>query len=500
LRGSSKEHGQCFDPGLANLPQPLRLFRISIERHTYMFNQRKWFIFGATIIIIGVIIWGTSISIGIFLPIFLLGIAAIIVLLIIFAHPYLGIAFMIASLPLGIYTQIPGFENFSSITAIFGLLTLVFYVFKNPRHFLRVNIKDTFLYIGVIFLIISFSAGIVLPISYGINYPLTYIQLLILIWLTGCLFDSRQKIETFMKFFIAGNFLGIILSLRTYSVVNIGGDINRLAGTVGNANEFGIYLSIAVIMCVYMSITTSRLLIRILYFTLIIPFIATIILSGSRGAILFLVMVIAIQLLRLLKRKAFLLIVIIGAFIGAYLIARSYLPTGFTQRIESIPNDILNSSDTIGLRYKLWQFGLTLWWEKPILGIGPGMFQYYEGFSGIYGQRALVAHNMYVTLLVENGIIGLFIFIFILFKSLFNYERTIRFSVNQEFVKELAITWEAIMLVLLLNGLKGEFEPNKVLWLCIGLSMVVGTLVKEYKQKDELSQKMIVNNGIKGII
>jgi O-antigen ligase len=418
---------------------------------------------------------------------FFLGAAGLILLGLIFQRPYLGIVFMLCTLPVLIYAKLPaGLSAFTSLTSLFGLAGVVFYILRNRNFLAESRTSDRSIYViaGLLFMVIIVGEA-TKPISTGITYTFTYIQLLILIWLSEQLFKTRQTIENAMKWFISANIMAVVISLNQFNAGVTYGDINRLSGLEGNANEFAIYLSVAIIMLVYFIMVANKSITRLLLLLLAMGMIVPIILSGSRGAVLFLIPVITLQLLQIRKNRIIIGIFVIMALLVAVVIITPFLPGEYIQRITNIPQDILYGSDTVGLRYGLWQYGLELWSRAPILGIGSGLFAIYSINSPVlHGTRFLPLHNTYLTQLVENGIIGLLFFLLLIVRSGINYSGVIPAAGNDLRLKGLAITWQAVMLLILFNGLKGDWNTSKLLWFCFAISMVVMSVQNKHVNND----------------
>ena len=67
-----------------------------------------------------------------------------------------------------------------------------------------------------------------------------------------------------------------------------------------------------------------------------------------------------------------------------------------------------------------------MWLDNPIAGIGIGMFPselklYPNPQYSYYFSHGLVAHNMYVSMLAETGIIGAFLFLALLVSAFVNF-------------------------------------------------------------------------------
>jgi O-antigen ligase len=289
---------------------------------------------------------------------------------------------------------------------------------------------------------------------------------------------TAQQVEILMKIFIGSNILALIISLPNFDfyVSQTLSDVNRLSGKVGNSNEFSIYVSVAILMLLYFFAQSTKKSEKIIILILSIIMTLFVMLSGSRGGILFLIPVMIWQMIRFSKKNLPLLVLIMVSL----LFLSSLLPSAYVDRIKAIPQDIITQSDTVGLRYGLWQYAIQLWKQKPVFGIGTGVFVYYSDQSPIlHGVRNLQAHNTYITYLAENGIVGLGFFLFIIFKSIFNFEKVKQFKEGLAVFKNLAVTWESILLVFLLNGIKGNLNMNKIMWFSFAISVVLITIASQ---------------------
>ena len=86
-----------------------------------------------------------------------------------------------------------------------------------------------------------------------------------------------------------------------------------------------------------------------------------------------------------------------------------------------------------GSRGAIWEAGISLWRQKPILGWGYGVNQElnsikYLGYIPGYGDYGFAFHNSYLSVLIEAGIIGLGIvllhYIIIILGGMKQYRKT----------------------------------------------------------------------------
>jgi O-antigen ligase len=58
---------------------------------------------------------------------------------------------------------------------------------------------------------------------------------------------------------------------------------------------------------------------------------------------------------------------------------------------------------TFDIRLRMWEYGWEAWKESPILGVGAGCF---NTIPPRYGEKARVAHNTFISVLAETGLVG----------------------------------------------------------------------------------------------
>lgn len=138
----------------------------------------------------------------------------------------------------------------------------------------------------------------------------------------------------------------------------------------------------------------------------------TLILAGTCVLLMF------IPRLPLLSRRVFAIIwyAVIIALIIAFVIAIPQIAKVSSHKTIHAVNEILsgNIDDSLGSnRIYIWRRALTLVREKPIIGHGPDNF--FPAFAKAFGEEAMElynvyfdkAHNEYLQVLVDNGILGL---------------------------------------------------------------------------------------------
>ncbi|MCE5253299.1 MAG: O-antigen ligase family protein [Actinomycetia bacterium] len=136
-----------------------------------------------------------------------------------------------------------------------------------------------------------------------------------------------------------------------------------------------------------------------LYWLLPVPAALGTLLTGSRmGVITLVVALLAGLVISWSKsmRMAF-LVFLIAACLAA--IVPEAIPAALIERVGEG-----TESEGFQLRQEQWATGLEVWSEVPLTGVGVGAFQSAVGRAGGHD---IVAHNTFIQVLVENGIVGL---------------------------------------------------------------------------------------------
>ena len=135
-------------------------------------------------------------------------------------------------------------------------------------------------------------------------------------------------------------------------------------------------------------------------------------------------------------------------------------------------------------REEIWKCALeNVFPNYPIWGVGLGVENTIAALSGYGLPNNVGIHNMYITLLIQVGIVGAVVFLFIICKYTINALRYIRFT-NTMFLP-------ALMLVSAwINGIGEEVYAERFVWMAIGMVYV---LQKEFMSVE--NKKMLKENG-----
>jgi O-antigen ligase len=258
-----------------------------------------------------------------------------------------------------------------------------------------------------------------------------------------------------------------------YSIAATAYEAQRLTGGALDLNEFAIDLVMSIPMAVYCA--TQPKVNRLLRIANIIycPVCAiSIMLTGSRmGFLGMCVMVFLLGLFYLFKRPV--LTIGLGLVMGVpfvFLVSK-FIPESTWERVSGSVEEI-QTGNWSG-RLKIYEAGLVIFQEYPILGTGSGTFNHMIGQVIGSGKFASIsAHNTYLSVSVELGAIGLLILLAILLVAGIY---TFKMSFRERF------TWQIMLFTWIVSAFVLHMDYFKMFWFVLGL---IACQFAAFKKKD----------------
>lgn len=257
-------------------------------------------------------------------------------------------------------------------------------------------------------LFVLWTAGVLLFISHGVRPPRklgTFVQLLIMVWMVWELAPSRQRLLGLMTAYVLGAYVTAFDTIRLYRTA--GGALRRFAAGAFDPNDLAMILALALPMAWYLGMSYRQPLLRWLCRAFVPIGVLAIGLTGSRGAMItgvLALMVIPLTMTRLSPGRlatALLLLVVSGT------LAVVYLPETVVERLATTRSEVEDA--TLGGRLKIWRAGMLVFSERPIIGYGLASFK--TAVTSVMGPAAQVAHNSFISVLVETGLVGFLLYV-----------------------------------------------------------------------------------------
>ena len=183
-----------------------------------------------------------------------------------------------------------------------------------------------------------------------------------------------------------------------------------------------------------------------IYKVLIIFLCTGMLFTGSRGALISFTAGFGILLFLEMKKResrkpvlGIVVIAVITVIIALRIIPEHLLTSRFSQTSILGIDELERGSHN---RYTIWLHALGLFMKSPIIGYGSGNF--FSAIATVYKECA--SHNMYILLLVEEGLVGLLIFgcgLFGIFKQLYKKALFVTFAMFSS-ICVMALTLDSI--------------------------------------------------------
>ena len=277
--------------------------------------------------------------------------------------------------------------------------------------------------LGIMVLSTSYATEKGLALSESVRF-LTYVFIFFLIKYE---FSTRKSVKNLLGCYIfTASLLSIFGIFQHFTTLGLdkkfivkyasGYSVVKIAATMYNPNAYAAFLILIIFPVIMLTIYEKNKIMKTIYGIISILIFVNIVMTYSRNALLgFGIGAMVLCVLYSLK--------LIIAF-GGVGIAALFIPSVF-DRIRDLTNITQNES-----RIKLWKTAIMMIKEHPILGVGNGNFiSRYDEFVNKYkglsynAYTRYPAHNSYLKLQSELGIIGIVSFLSILITSLLRVKK-----------------------------------------------------------------------------
>ena len=230
-----------------------------------------------------------------------------------------------------------------------------------------------------------------------------YCRLLLMVWLVWQFCGGAEQQTRLMQGYLLGAMVAGIDTILQFVRQNEAA-YQRYAGAGMDPNDLGLMmaLSVPIAYCFFIQ-TPGRT--RWLYVAQLILAGIAILLGASRGAMLAVVVALSIvpATAAALKRQEMLIVSIAALLMaGAALVV---VPESAGRRLSTIPNELMGGE--LSGRSSIWAAGAELFREHPFVGVGAGAYLHSVRSSVVVPN---VAHNTFLSITAELGLVGLAIF------------------------------------------------------------------------------------------
>lgn len=352
------------------------------------------------------------------------------------------------------------FSGIGTISRLAGLISLALWgaVTLYERLHIRKFYASAFIF-TVLFMIYGFLTTLwaVYP-DISIQRTITNIQLLIFLFLMRQFITSEAGYRTTLLAYSFGATLTSLSIFQSY-FENAGNYTlyTRLTAENFDPNEAGMNIVIAILILAYLIRTQKSILWRSLGLAVMGVLTISVFLTASRGATIGLAIVYLTFLPYFLRTNLIVRVVLVAGGLLFIQVLTVVVPEASWTRLSDLVN--LTQSG-LGGRRDIWTEGLIIWQDYPVFGVGVDSFRYkLDEYYGV----SLVAHNTFLSILTEQGIIGFTLFTLIVF-DLFLSARYLP-PLERWFFLSMFIAWSIL-------SFSTVEEYHKITWFVLGLPMV----------------------------
>ncbi|HEX3276146.1 MAG TPA: O-antigen ligase family protein [Gemmatimonadales bacterium] len=234
----------------------------------------------------------------------------------------------------------------------------------------------------------------------------TFVQLLLAVWTMWELAPTRARQYGLMLAYLVGSY---VVALDTIRVSRTEGALmRRFAAGGADPNGIAMTLALALPIAWYLAAVYRRPALRWFCRAYLPVGVLALGLTGSRGGMLatmVALMVVPFTMTRLTPARLVSAVVLLAV---SGIVAAIYVPDRIVERLATTGTEV--QEFRLGGRGSIWIAGIRAFAQKPLMGYGPGRFKDAVQPYGI----DQVAHNSFISVLVEEGIVGLLIFLCIL--------------------------------------------------------------------------------------
>jgi len=231
---------------------------------------------------------------------------------------------------------------------------------------------------------------------------------------------------------------------------------------------------------------SKSILKKVFYIVCFILCVSGVVYIGSRQASLVVAVVLLITLFQYLKFiKPRLMGFLVGALFAGIVVFLVLTPSSFWDYMKTVTDTKTDGS--ISRRVSYLQAALELIADRPLLGSGTDTFRDYYARSyavryapdlsdvqNVEQEYRRVAHNTYLEVLVGSGVLGMGVFLGIVYLALKKFKVSVRNFHDQGDVKNalLASTYRTVFIASLLFFLFSSDLGSKLFWMFLALSQI----------------------------
>ena len=307
-------------------------------------------------------------------------------------------------------------------------------------------------------------------VSTGKESAFTIIQLIFISFVISLLIDTKDKMRLAYQSYVFGTCVGSGIIFYNY----INGIESKYWARYSIENYepdgVGIMIALAVPMAAYLTTQYKSVIFKILNSIAIPICMYAIFLNATRTASIVAMFGIAYWLFTHRKASLRIKAILLAFFVSSVVGVLAFAPTASVDRIFSSSKEM--SSGTLNGRTVIWNASFEQWEKAPIVGTGIGSIQ--EVLSGSHVEFNS-AHNAYIQVLLELGVIGLLLYSLLLLSITYYLQKT---PANDK------IFLISLLLLALVSQITMNTLYDKEMWFALTMLAIHGHIIGRYPQSN----------------
>jgi O-antigen ligase len=290
----------------------------------------------------------------------------------------------------------------------------------------------------------------------------TYIQLAGMVLIIWDLYTTPAALRAGMQAYVLGAWVSAVGTIHNYFALSEFSH-RRYSAAGLHVDDLGLILALGLPLAwhlIHVDVRRSKIayLLSVVNYAYMPVASLGILLSGTRAAMIAAVPAFLFVFGTLARFKPVVRVLLLGTLVWSMFEVKALVPQSSFKRLGSIDNEIA-AADLQG-RVDIWRQGFEVFSKHPILGVGPDAYR-------MAVAEGKVAHNTFISILVEGGAIGFALFA--VFLAIVIYQ-----AASQ--AKWDARLWLTSLLVWATGTLTLTWEHRKPTWLILSFVLVSASL------------------------
>ncbi len=402
---------------------------------------------------------------------------------IILINPFIGLIAIVALIPQSLFPSL-GYMLFGIFTVatpikIIGGFTFIpsfmRHVFQGKKwDFLK---KPQIKFFGL-FLLWIYISGFTHPCSFTRESFTVFTSFALLGFIILSLVSDIKKFRLVLWAGLISIFIVVLNTVLSYSSFNY---VMRMKGAAYGPNYFAIGLLPFLGIAFYNSFVQKKKLLKVFSLVISISIICALMVTFSRAGFVGLLGMLLIAAFKAKKKiKAFLLLILVVILLINTMPAHVWDRfIGTKATLENLENT--SNVDNTKRRFLLARAAWKMFLDHPLSGVGIGNY-YYESreYEPIHAGRA---HTMYLEIMAELGLVGIFLFLGILFFTLKGLKKIMK---TNTIYSNYAYGFYIGLVGLLIAALFFHAQQEKILWFVIFMAAALENIVSKEKLKAKI--------------